>query len=50
MDFIEESRFELDSDIEEAAGSFSATVKDRFRFGERNEFGDSDGGRGVGEG
>jgi hypothetical protein len=50
MDFIEERRFELDSDVEEEAGSLSATVKERLRLGERKEFGESDGGRGVGEG
>jgi hypothetical protein len=50
MDFIEERRFELDSDAEEATGSVSATVKDRLRLGERKELGESEGGRGVGEG
>jgi len=49
MDFIEERRLELESEFD-GAGSLSATVKERLRFGDRKEFGDSEGGRGVGEG
>lgn len=49
MDFIEERRLELESEFE-GADSLSATVKERLRLGERKEFGDSDGGRGEGEG
>jgi hypothetical protein len=49
MDFIEERRLELESEFEGAA-SLSATLKERLRLGERKEFGESEGGRGVGEG
>jgi hypothetical protein len=49
MDFIEERRLELESEFE-GADSLSAAVKERLRLGERKEFGDSEGGRGVGEG
>lgn len=49
IDFIEERRLELESEFE-GVGSLSETVKERLRLGERNEFGDSEGGRGVGDG
>jgi hypothetical protein len=49
MDFIEERRLELESEFG-GVGSFSAIVKERLRLGDRKEFGDGEGGRGVGEG
>ena len=47
IDFMEDRRFELDSEVDGVLDSVSAGLNERLRFGERNELGESDG---MGEG